>query len=177
MRILKVSQDSKGKTFVEWQDKEGSICTIASDQIAQPELAKSLQALLFHAEVICRFERGYFAYDGEPIAKVRGVTFRYAPGDGRTGASITVIKQLEGINSPLVIHTPFLFAQSEESVVKGEVTQNCLTPGCVTVLHVVQTEAMSYVNGERAQMELPLNGRVKSPEQEVSLISSDEVEV
>lgn len=85
--------------------------------------------------------------------RVIGCSINYED-DGRRGFVITALKDLEATNSPCVINTPHLREDDHSGEQGGKFADESL----VFRVQALCSEAAKYVQGERAQLALDLDG-------------------
>ena len=146
-RIRKVKIDNKGKVTIEYHvfkmpTQHWDEHSMTSMDAPAPDFLNALAALVPHALGICELPTSY----GDQM-RVSGVSFSYSGDNDDMGAVITAQKKLLESNSPLVINTPHNMSLSETG-------KNLLTVDCVKALEALQDAALSYVDGERAQMDI-----------------------
>lgn len=125
------------------QDEYSVICT---DQ-PLAEFDAALQALLEEMPDWCEIsQEGYF-----DNAKVLGVSYSWK--HGIMGAVVTLTRPLRHCGSPLVLNAPH---KTEAPYSEGGDYSVCLTKEQADALKKVITECDRYLDGQRAQMELPL---------------------
>jgi hypothetical protein len=93
--------------------------------------------------------------DWAATCEVRGAFFSHK--NGIFGGGFTALKPLKNCNSPLVINAPH---KPSEPYSEGGDESVCLTAIESELLCEVCRQAELYLDGERAQMELPLEGGV-----------------
>lgn len=159
MIITKIKWD-KGKMDITYSqfDCETDVRDISFCSYDDPldSFKKALQRLAAHVEKICEFPKGYLS-GPEDIEQAPGrvisVSFSYSAKD-IMAATITVLRDLKGATSPLVINSPNL----PEDQYSASGTQPILPFECVVALNHLKDEAVKYMAGERAskQEELAL---------------------
>ncbi len=73
--------------------------------------------------------------------------------DGRRGIVITLVKKLAKFKAPCTINLPYLSEQTGEKPSPGY-----MPDGMLAAIEQLETAAAAYVNGERVQRELALEG-------------------
>lgn len=151
MHILKVSikgnlEDDKQAVYVEYESetKTGRTdeCSIESSDTPLPEFTRALTAIVEPTlRLACLwFERGFSSSDGDTAAdgvEVRSVAY------GELGATVTLAKHVAMAHGPVIISVK---AQHKN-----------MSKELADAIDLLACEAMKYVDGERAQMELPLS--------------------
>lgn len=140
-RLLKFSYSPKdSKVLVRWEQDtpDGRIetVTIESAEEPAPALVRALGAMAPHVCALCEFPKEWAA-----DITVRGVTINRS-GDSE-GLTITALRQLERLMTPLVLNTPYTTEFGED---------------CAQDLEQLERLALAYGDGERAQMQLELAG-------------------
>jgi hypothetical protein len=155
MRIKKVKVKD-GKMYIEYQmkvKKQWDDFTLHCMDKARPEYDKALDGLKKHVVEMCELPKDYINR-----ITVKGVSFSYGGDKEVMGAVITATMVLKNTNCPLNINTPH--KASDLYGDEGDESQ-LLTGFCVRALEAVQAEAVAYIKGDRAQLELPLAGAGK----------------
>lgn len=122
--------------------------TMDCRQRALPELYSKRNQLTDH---VC--ELMDLPDDWSHTMEIRSISFRYFDDNPKGkvfGVVITAIRKLKS-GLTVILNTPF-----STDIPLGNSTNYdaCLSEVCVKVLHALQAEAIKYINGERAQMEL-----------------------
>jgi len=112
---------------------------------------KPLQTFIdaFHLLVPAVLEICEFSGEDAQNYKVFGVSFAYT--EDIMGAVISAQKTLVDSNTPLNLNTPF---KPSESYSGEGCDDNCLSSASRKVLESLIEEAIKYVNGDRAQLNL-----------------------
>lgn len=149
-QITKVKH-SADKTMIEYQevhdDGRTDEYSLTCTDRPLPEFDAALQRLLEEMPDWCEIHQdGYF-----DNATVRGVSFSWK--HGIMGAVVTLLKPLRHCQSPLVINAPHKTASPYSD---GGDWSVCFTVEQRELLQAVIEQTEKYLDGERAQMELPL---------------------
>lgn len=141
--ILKLKLCKDGATLVRYQQENkaaGKIDVFEMESHDQPldalfsavnDLARDVQQL---CELPAKYTEGL---------EVIGVTFSYG-GTGQ-GVTVTALKALKRSAAPLVINTPHMLVEDLDPPAKKRIEE-------------VQIQVNTYLDGERAQMQLPFEG-------------------
>lgn len=164
MRITKVSwNDAETKVCIEYS-KESPANNKLRDEFSlkcnEPPLESfkdSLKALVPYVVKDLELPDSYAT-----TLKVRGVTFSFGGEFDTMGAVVTSLKTLRNSNAPLVLNTPH---KTVEPYNEGGDESNCLSLGFCSALDDVIEEAIKYVQGNRAQQQLPLKNKEKPENQ------------
>ena len=163
-RFTKISWNEK-KIVLEWTtqtETETHAHELQCADVPRPSFDEALQALREGVLVICELDDDY----GETM-RIQSVSLTTNAKSGGRGAVVTARKGLPIANSPLMLHTPHLLAESpsEDDGKTGE--QPCVMPkGMWSRIEALEAEAWAYLDGKRApkpQAELPLEG-AREPE-------------
>jgi hypothetical protein len=151
-RVKRTSGDDS-RIVIEWQivheDGRADDLRISGTDAPRPEMYQALAAL---APALAEW------LDVTPewasTLKVTGVSMRYTPTDGGDimGACVTASRDCAAA-SPLVLNAPF---RPEAPYSEGGDKSCCLTREQLDALDAVAREAELYIDGDRAQMALPL---------------------
>ena len=117
-------------------------------QRALPEFYQKFGSLVDHVVEILELPLSYATG-----IEARGVHFNYKK--DVMGVVITIVKRLPGSKKIFVINTPHC---PETPYGPGKEFAGCLSTECAQVLKELQLEAELYIQGKRAQLELPLDG-------------------
>lgn len=136
--LLKLSyapKDHEIKVKYVQSTPDGRIETVTLESAEEPkaELVSALQAMVPHVIAL-----GELPDEWADDLTVRGVTINRGEAVGLT---ITALRQLEDIMTPLVLNTPYT----------TEIGKNCLRE-----LEELERQALAYVDGQRAQLQLGL---------------------
>lgn len=145
-RIKKVKFGSGGVEVNFLDERETPWSFGPTEDQPSPDFLEAMNALARHACEICGLPADY-----AEECKVSGLTLSYT--EDIMGAVITVQKPLEMSNAPFVFNTPNI---SAEPYGGGLDYSRCLTPKCVEAIEKVTEEAIAYIKGKRAQLELAL---------------------
>lgn len=107
--------------------------TLESAEEPAPELVEALAGLAPHVCALAELPREWAAQ-----LTVRGVTVTRSEA---TGLTITALRKLKNLMTPLVINTPYTTE---------------FGAACQTALDELERQALAFVDGERAQLELDL---------------------
>ncbi len=144
IRTVKKVNYKKSRVIIKW-DEESDQGTdsfeVDSFQTPTPEFVEAFKALDHVLIDLCEFPQSYC--DG---ITVTGVT--YVSG-AVWGVVVTGSKTLKNHTAPLNLNTPFSRAEDENG--PGQ-----LTTRMISLLTAVEEEAVEYINGARAQLELEL---------------------
>lgn len=138
--LLKFSyapKDHEVKVKYSQTTPDGRVETVTLESAEEPrsELVDALQALAPFVCALCEFPAEW-ADDG---LTVRGVTLNRS--DETLGLTITALRALSHIMTPLVLNTPYTTEFGEP---------------CAVALGALEKQALAYVDGERAQASLGL---------------------
>jgi hypothetical protein len=147
--LLKFKKDSEGNYLVKFQENKGELkvdtITIESTDTPRKELLDALQAMATHALSMCEFPSTW-------KLNVIGVTVTHT--NDVQGLVITSSRDLEGSNAPLIINTPHFTREPYNET--DESGMGIFTGECGMALDRLEKLALKYVDGARAQLELPL---------------------
>lgn len=135
-----------GETILEWRDsdkKQSVTHTLSSHDEPRPEFHQAMQGLADAVVLLCNLPDDY-----KSEMKISGVTLVSHNVMG-LGVTITALKRVPHINSPLVINTPF----ATELGGDGE-TNGGLWPREVDLVMKLVAEAERYRKGDRMQQDL-----------------------
>ncbi len=135
-----------GETILEWRDsdaKQSILHSLSSHDEPRPEFHAAMQKLVEAVLNLCNFPSDY----GSEM-KISGVSLTKHDTMG-LGCTITALKKVPHINSPLVINTPFC----TETGGDGE-SDGGLWPREIALLEALISEAEKYRKGERAQQDM-----------------------
>lgn len=136
--------------YIEYSEKTSRGLNIFSMQCNQRGLAEFYHKRNQLVDHVCELMElpDDFAFGME----IRTVSFTYIEEAKSTilGAVITAVKKLKNGHA-IVLNTPFA---TEIPMGGGKNFDACLSEVCTSVLKGYQAEAIRYINGERAQMEL-----------------------
>ena len=155
MTITKV-KSTGDKVHIEYEQLSDSGLpdeySITCNQKAKPEFYLALNELAKHVLHICDLPKEY----AEDLSVI-GVSFSYR--DEIMGAVISARKMLLDCDSPLFLNTPHMPEKAY-----GKTAGNKLLPQkTVEALDELIQEAEAYVNGDRAQLKLALEGTKSVP--------------
>lgn len=128
----------KIETLRKITDKAYKTETLESFEAPLSSFPAALQALAPFILKICALPEDYIMG-----LEVIGTSFNMDESKGDLNVTITALKSIDGLNSPLVINTPNVCTES----VSAEF--------CVAVDHLCD-EAQRYIDGERAETQLKL---------------------
>lgn len=135
-----------GETVLEWKDtdaKQSIVHSLSSHDEPRPEFHAAMQKLVEAVLQLCNLPEDY----GSEM-KISGVSLTKHDTMG-LGCTITAIKKVPHINSPLVINTPF----ATETGGDGE-SDGGLWPREIALLEALISEAERYRKGDRAQQDM-----------------------
>lgn len=141
MEIWKVKAKDGEKIVIRYSRREGDLLTLESYEEPLPALREALQALAVDVETICDLAPGA----AESIT-VLGITLTDSEDSVR--ALITATRKLAN-GATLCLNTPCLPYESKHGPQLSGPTKDRIEAVCCA--------AAEYVNGERAQGELPLD--------------------
>jgi len=134
--------------ILEDQQKAELETTFKSSERPHPDLELALSALEIHVRDILELDAGIWAGG----IKITGVTFSMSEETGVEGAVITGQAKLDTSNAPFCFNTPHLaFAQYSPT---GE--SPVMSDKAIRDVKKVREEAKKYIDGKRAQLEIPL---------------------
>lgn len=150
MRITKVKLDGT-RVRIEYQKPAANAgdwdkLSISSSESPDQKLPQSLQALRDFVIDICEFKQ--IEKHGITGVKVLGITITWDE-KGKFSLVVTAKKVVKGASVPLLVNTPLI----------GEpgARKPCLSPDVVRIVKYAMEQAEGYVDGIRAQMEMPLS--------------------
>lgn len=140
-RLLKFSYAPKDhKVLVKWEqdtpDHRVETLTVESAEEPAPELVLALKAMATHVCALCEFPAEW-----STDITVRGVTINHGESKGLT---ITALRELQGLMTPLVLNTPHTTEFGKK---------------CGEALEALEAAALGYAEGERAQLTLDIAGK------------------
>lgn len=148
--LNKFKIDKNGKVFIDYtaynpKTKTTDRFTIESDEEPRGELVEALQDLVNAA-----VEFGELPETWIPTLTVRSITETHK--DDVNGAVITVLRELDNSNSPLVINTPHKTDGSYTEVDDTDI--GLMSIESRRMIGDLEREIWRYVEGERAQLTL-----------------------
>lgn len=153
-RIIKIKV-KKGEWTIRWQKKNEAAETYDTYEVTSKdppldELPKRLQVMANHVTEICEFPES-----ATKNIVVSGISESYT--DENRYLVITASRALSKSKAPMLINTPArpLYPEGDQD------ETFCMSRGCFEDLLAVEHEAMKYVRGERAQMQLDFEGAAK----------------
>ncbi len=146
MRITKVNHNpTSGQTVIDYEHRENEgkdkvTSRLKSKELPHPAFLDSLERLIPRVEEVCEVE--------EFLESVRGVTLhRDEDDEDEWTATFTATRKISASNSPLVINTPAVVPDTDTRA------------GVLEVL----AHAKDFIEGTRAQAELPVGEKRDSP--------------
>ncbi|MFP4066236.1 MAG: hypothetical protein ACLFS5_01925 [Spirochaetaceae bacterium] len=119
--------------------------TLKTNDAPRRELADALQAMAPHLVEMIEAPREWLA-----SITVRSVTVTHT--NDVQGLVITGLRELENSNAPLVINTPHFTRESYNEGGGDDI--GIFTSACANALDELETLALRFVDGDRAQQEL-----------------------
>ena len=135
----------------------GQECDIKYRDQARPEFHDAMAELLHPCLDLLELPKLYAAR-----MSTRGLSFSWK--DGIMGAVITLQKELQGADSPLILNTPHL-----PEMPYGEGENKLLPDQLLRALRECLVEAELYLKGERAQMALAFKAEAAADNREEEL--------
>jgi hypothetical protein len=145
-RLLKFSYAPKDhKVLVKWEqdtpDHRVETLTVESAEEPAPRLVAALEAMAPHVRALCELPPESPASPHH--ITVRGVTITHGES---TGLTITALRALENLMTPLVLNTPHTTEFGQK---------------CGDALEALEAAALGYADGERAQLALDIAGAAR----------------
>ena len=149
MKKIKVTSDNKIMMMYEKQVRENwDEYSFTSSEKAKPSFYEAITKLTPHVIELCELPDGYL----ERVT-VRGVSFSYGA-DEVMGATISAAMRLDHSNCDLNLNTPHKPSAPYNPDQEEAFDDQCLTDECIACLDNLCYEAQSYIDGDRAQMNL-----------------------
>lgn len=148
-RIIKKVKLSGGSVQVDFIDDADGVTnelSMTSDDTPSPDLIHAMNELVPHALRICRV-----APEKGETCKATGLSLSNS--NDIMGAVITVQVELSDSDSPFTFNTPHKPAQPYGGALDYG---NCLSDECIKAVEKVKKEALAYIKGKRAQLDLGL---------------------
>jgi hypothetical protein len=158
--MVKIKED---KVHIEYKKKRNDTWddfSLTCHQAPAPGFVKAIDDLRPHVVEICELPKDYVSG-----LTVTGVTYTYAGDADIMAATIIAKKTLNSSNSPLLLNTPHKPSDADEKGAGSPV----LSSACVKILKKLQKEAIEYINGKRAQLEMQLDEVAAKREEAASL--------
>lgn len=146
-RFTKISWNEK-KIALEWTtqtDTETHAHELTCADVPRPSFDEALQALRPDVLAICELDDEY----GETM-RIQSVSLTTNAKSASRGGVVTARKGLPIANSPLMLHTPHLLAESPNEDDGTEDAAGLMPKGMWARIEALETEAWAYLDGKRA---------------------------